>query len=170
MRIKSLLAVGISAALLASLSDAPSNAAGKPQTVTGQFGESISAIAQDINVGKDGQAQIVVTGKGFDETVGIYLAFCLMPKAGGAPTPCGGGVNKSGIGDASYWISSNPPPYGIGLAIPFTPGGRFKETVSITRKIGSFDCRKVKCAITVRSDHLHEGDRSHDIFIPITIK
>ena len=115
-------------------------------------------------------SKVAVTGKNFDETVGIYLAFCVVPKAGNAPTPCGGGVNKSGTGEASYWISSNPPPYGIGLAIPFTAGGRFSEIVQVTRKIGKFDCKKVKCAITVRSDHLHEGDRSHDIYIPITIK
>jgi hypothetical protein len=115
-------------------------------------------------------ALVTVTGKDFDETVGIYLAYCVVPKKGSLPTPCGGGVNKTGMGDASYWISSNPPPYGIGLAIPFTPGGRFSEKVSISRTIGKFDCRKVKCAITVRSDHLHEGDRTHDIFIPITIK
>lgn len=113
---------------------------------------------------------VTVTGKAFDETVGIYLAYCVLPKKGNLPTPCGGGVNKTGTGDASYWISSNPPPYGIGLAIPFTPGGRFSEKVAISRTIGKFDCRKVRCAITVRSDHLHEGDRTHDIFIPITIK
>jgi hypothetical protein len=116
------------------------------------------------------EAKVKVTGRSFDETVGIYLAYCVLPKKGLAPSPCGGGVNKAGIGEASHWISSNPPPYGAGLAIPFAPGGRFTEVVAITRKIGKFDCRKVKCAITVRSDHLHEGDRSHDIYIPISIK
>jgi hypothetical protein len=116
------------------------------------------------------EAKVKVTGRGFDETVGIYLAYCVLPKKGLAPSPCGGGVNKAGVGEASHWISSNPPPYGAGLAIAFAPGGRFTEVVAITRKIGKFDCRKVKCAITVRSDHLHEGDRSHDIYIPITIK
>jgi hypothetical protein len=116
------------------------------------------------------EMKIKVVGKGFDETVGIYLAYCVVPKKGAIPSPCGGGVNKSGTGEASYWISSNPPPYGVGLAIPFAPGGRFSEVVAVTRKIGKYDCRKVKCAITVRSDHLHEGDRSHDIYIPISIK
>jgi hypothetical protein len=116
------------------------------------------------------EMKVKVTGKSFDETVGIYLAYCVVTKKGAAPSPCGGGVNKAGIGEASHWISSNPPPYGVGLAVPFLPGGRFAEKVAITRKIGKFDCRKVKCAITVRSDHLHEGDRSHDIYIPITIK
>jgi hypothetical protein len=135
-------------------------------TSTGSNGATISIPQATFSK----SAKVTVTGKGFDETVGIYLAYCVMPKTGAAPTPCGGGVNKSGMGDASYWISSNPPPYGVGLAIPFSPGGRFSEKVAISRKIGKFDCRKVKCAIAVRSDHLHEGDRTHDIFIPITFK
>ncbi len=143
----------------------PSSAQATTTSLSGN-GASIT-IAQKVLANN---AKVVVTGKNFDETVGIYLAFCVVPKSGQAPTPCGGGVNKSGTGEASYWISSNPPPYGIGLAIPFTAGGRFSEVVQVTRKIGKFDCKKVKCAITVRSDHLHEGDRSHDIFIPITIK
>lgn len=135
-------------------------------TVTGSHGGKIS-IAQSTFAK---EMKVKVIGKSFDETVGIYLAYCVIPNKGKAPTPCGGGVNKSGTGEASYWISSNPPPYGEGLAIPFAPGGRFTEEVAVTRKIGKFDCRKVKCAITVRSDHLHEGDRSHDIYIPIKIK
>jgi len=138
--------------------------------VKGQFGESISAIAKNIAVDKNGQAQIVITGKGFDETVGIYLAYCVMPKSGAAPTPCGGGVNKSGIGDASYWISSNAPPYAANLAEPFRAGGRFTKSVGVSERIGTIDCRVNKCALTVRSDHLREGDRSRDLFIPVTFK
>ena len=49
---------------------------------------------------------VTVTGKDFDETVGIYLAYCVVPKKGNLPTPCGGGVNKTGTGDASYCILS----------------------------------------------------------------
>jgi hypothetical protein len=135
-------------------------------TSTGSNGASIS-VSQSKFIK---EMKIKVSGRNFDETVGIYLAYCVIPKKGAMPSPCGGGVNKSGTGEASYWISSNPPPYGVGLAIPFAPGGRFTESVAITRKIGKYDCRKVKCAITVRSDHLHEGDRSHDIYIPISIK
>ena len=151
------------ASLLALLAPTSAHAA---VTSTGSNGASIS-IAQSKFV-KD--TRIKVSGRNFDETVGIYLAYCVVQKKGAMPSPCGGGVNKSGTGEASYWISSNPPPYGDGLAIPFAPGGRFTEVVAVTRKIGKFDCRKVKCAITVRSDHLHEGDRSHDIYIPISIK
>ena len=170
MRTKAFLTTAVSALLLISLSISPSNAAQKSQVVKGQFGESISAQARDITVDKNGQAQIVITGKGFDETVGIYLAYCLMPKSGAAPTPCGGGVNKSGIGDASFWISSNAPPYAANLAEPFRAGGRFTKSVGVSEKIGKIDCRKSKCALTVRSDHLREGDRSRDLFIPVTFK
>ena len=135
-------------------------------TSTGANGASITIAQSKFSK----EAKIKVSGRSFDETIGIYLAYCVVPKKGAMPSPCGGGVNKSGTGEASYWISSNPPPYGDGLAIPFAPGGRFTEVVAVTKKIGKFDCRKVKCAITVRSDHLHEGDRSHDIYIPISIK
>ena len=113
---------------------------------------------------------VTVKGKYFDETVGIYLAFCVIPPKGKAPTPCGGGVNKAGLGDSSFWISSNPPPYAIGLTDEFLPGGRFTQKVKISKRIGKFDCTKVKCAITVRADHLRSNDRSSDLFIPITIK
>jgi len=115
-------------------------------------------------------SKITVTGAGFDESVGIYVGFCVVPAAGQAPTPCGGGVNQSGTGDSSYWISSNPPPYAVNLVDPFAAGGKFKLSLTLTRKIGTFDCTKVKCAVTVRADHLRGSDRSFDLFIPITIK
>jgi hypothetical protein len=118
---------------------------------------------------KDGSI-VTVTGNHFDETVGIYLSFCVIPAQGKAPTPCGGGVNKAGLGEASFWISSNPPPYAIGLTEEFLPGGRFTHKVKVSKKIGKFDCTKVRCAITVRADHLRSSDRSSDLFIPIIIK
>lgn len=148
---------------LSSLNILPAQAA---VTARGANGESITISQSKFSR----ESKIKVAGRGFDETVGIYLAYCVLPKKGALPTPCGGGVNKNGFGESSYWISSNPPPYGSGLAIPFKPGGRFAEEVVITRKIGKYDCRKVKCAITIRSDHLHEGDRTRDLFIPISIK
>jgi len=113
---------------------------------------------------------VTVSGSRFDETVGIYLAFCVVPKKGEAPTPCGGGINKAGIGESSFWISSNPPPYAIGLTDEFLPGGRFTHKVMVSKKIGKFDCTKVQCAITVRADHLRGNDRSYDMFIPVKIK
>jgi hypothetical protein len=135
-------------------------------TRKGPQGQTISVKSTTV---KDGSI-VTVTGNHFDETVGIYLAFCVIPAQGKAPTPCGGGVNKAGLGEASFWISSNPPPYAIGLTEEFLPGGRFTHKVKVSKKIGKFDCTKIRCAITVRADHLRSSDRSSDLFIPIIIK
>jgi hypothetical protein len=170
MRLKVLISTGICVTLALTSTALPAHGSQKPQVVKGQFGESISANAQNITADKSGRARIVVTGRGFDETVGIYLAYCVMPKSGQAPTPCDGGVNKAGIGGASYWISSNAPPYAANLVDPFRAGGRFTKTVQVSERIGKIDCRKNTCALTVRSDHLREGDRSRDLFIPVTFK
>ena len=135
-------------------------------TIKGAQGQTLSVSATTAKSG----AMVKVRGNKFDETVGIYLAFCVVPRKGQPPTPCGGGVNKAGLGEASFWISSNPPPYAIGLTEEFLPGGRFTQKVRVSKKIGKFDCTKVKCAITVRADHLRGADRSYDTFIPIKIK
>lgn len=135
-------------------------------SIKGSQGQVLSVSKTTVKNG----ATVVVKGNYFDETVGIYLAFCVIPPKGKAPTPCGGGINKAGLGEASFWISSNPPPYAAGLTEEFLPGGRFTQKVKISKNIGKFDCTKVKCAITVRADHLRSNDRSSDLFIPITIK
>ena len=135
-------------------------------SIKGSQGQVLSVSKTTVKNG----SVVTVTENYFDETVGIYLAFCVIPAKGKAPTPCGGGVNKAGLSEASFWISSNPPPYAIGLTEEFLPGGRFTQKVKISKKIGKFDCTKVKCAITVRADHLRSNDRSSDLFIPITIK
>lgn len=135
-------------------------------SVKGDYGQVLTIKNQRVVPG----STIKVTGRGFDETVGIYLAICVIPAKGKAPTPCGGGVNKAGLGEASVWISSNAPAYAVGLTDEFLPGGRFTHNLSVSQRIGKFDCRKVRCAVTVRSDHLRTGDRTQDLFIPITIR
>jgi hypothetical protein len=137
-----------------------------PKVVKGKSGQTLTASTASVKSG----AIVTVKGKYFDESVGIYLGFCVVPKSGKTPTPCVGGINKDGTGDTSLWISSNPPPYGAGLAEEFMPGGRFIKKLTISKMIGKFDCKKVKCAIAVRADHLRSGDRSFDLFIPITVK
>ena len=135
-------------------------------SIKGSQGQTLSVSKTTVKNG----SIVTVNGNYFDETIGIYLAFCVIPPKGKAPTPCGGGINKAGTGEASFWISSNPPPYAVGLTEEFLPGGRFTQKVKISKKIGKFDCTKVKCAITVRADHLRSNDRSSDLFIPITVK
>lgn len=153
----------IALAVALSISSMPISSAA---SVKGSQGQVLSVSKTTVKSG----ATVTVNGNYFDETVGIYLAFCVVPPKGKVPTPCGGGINKTGTGDASFWISSNPPPYAMGLTEEFLPGGRFTHKVKISKRIGNFDCTKVKCAITVRADHLRSNDRSSDLFIPITVK
>lgn len=112
--------------------------------------------------------QITVKGKNFDTSVGIYLALCKIPSYGELPTPCGGGINKSGKSLSSIWISNNAPKYGKNLAQKFGKDGSFTFKLRLSPKIGEVDCRKERCAITVRADHTRGNDRNYDLFIPIT--
>ena len=149
--------------LVISISSMPISSAA---SIKGAQGQVMSVSKTTVKSG----SVVTVRGTYFDETVGIYLAFCVIPAKGKPPTPCGGGINKAGLSEASFWISSNPPPYAVGLTEEFLPGGRFTQKVKISKKIGKFDCTKVKCAITVRADHLRSNDRSSDLFIPITVQ
>lgn len=160
------LGIGLLALSLLALPHAHATSIKGKNSVTGEQGQVLKVTKSVVK----NNSKVTVTGVGFDESVGIYVGLCVMPAEGAAPTPCGGGVNKTGTSDSSYWISSNPPPYAINLVEPFISGGKFKLSLTMTKKIGSFDCTKVKCAVTVRADHLRGSDRSFDLFIPITIK
>lgn len=153
----------VALAALATMAVTPAWAA----SVNGKHGEilSVSKVSQI----KSGD-RIVVSGSRFDETVGIYVAMCKIVPVGQLPTPCGGGADKSGATGASVWISSNPPTYGVGLAKPYSAGGRFSVTLKVSPLIGKLDCRKIKCAIYVRADHTRSDDRSFDLAVPLAFK
>jgi hypothetical protein len=144
---------------------APIAAVTKPVSVKGSSGQVLT-VNKAIGLRPRGD-RVIVTGNRFDETVGIYLGLCVLPKKGQLPSPCGGGVDQTGASGASKWISSNSPPYGQGLAIPFRAGGRFSVALTVGAKIGTIDCRQTKCAIVVRADHTRSDDRSHDLYIPV---
>ena len=140
--------------------------------VLGSHGETLK-VSKTTNV-KSGDL-IRVTGQHYDETIGIYVAFCKVVPKGQLPTPCGGGADKTGGTGASEWISSNPPTYGVGLAKPYLPGGRFSVTVKVSPIINvpngkALDCRKISCAIYTRADHTRGDDRSYDLAVPLTFK
>lgn len=120
-------------------------------------------------LGADGDV-LRVRGTGFDTRVGIYVALCVLDgiEAGAPPTPCGGGVDIEGTGGASIWISDTPPPYGVGLALPYGPGGTFDVELAVSARIGDVDCRERACGVVTRADHLRRSDRSQDGVVPVT--
>lgn len=112
-------------------------------------------------------ATLRVRGSGYDRTVGIYVALCVLPSPGQQPGPCGGGVNTTGADPASAWVSSTPPPYGKDLAIPYRSGGRFNVTLTVSPLIGDVDCRVTSCGVVTRADHLRSTDRRFDVAVPV---
>ncbi|TQM68723.1 hypothetical protein FHX41_2379 [Actinomadura hallensis] len=116
-----------------------------------------------------GGAKVRVQGSGFDPRKGIYVALCRDNGPDKAPSPCGGGADTSGSGGASQWVSSNPPPYGKGLAVPYGPGGTFDVEIRVTPELSdSVDCTEVRCAVVTRADHTRGSDRSQDVRVPVT--
>lgn len=130
-------------------------------------GRTLSA-SQTSGLAPEGQA-VTVTGSGYDEHKGVYVGLCVVPPTNHAPSPCGGGQDRSGTGGVSAWIASNPPDYAVGLPTPYGPGGSFTVTLAIGPTINdSIDCRTVRCAIVTRNDHTRGSDRSQDLILPVT--
>jgi hypothetical protein len=113
-------------------------------------------------------AEVTVRGRGYDPTVGVYVALCVTPKQGERPSPCGGGVNMTARDPSSAWVSSNPPPYGRTLATPYRRGGVFTLRLTVSALIGDVDCRVTSCSIVTRADHIRSGDRRFDRAVPVT--
>lgn len=110
-----------------------------------------------------------VRGSGYDTTKGIYIGLCVVQPADQQPSPCGGGIDKTGSSGSSVWISSNPPAYGVGLAVPYGDGGSFDAEITVSATVNAaVDCRRVACAIVTKSDHTIIDDRSQDLLIPVT--
>ncbi len=163
------LAVGSLILTPATATAAPAAApakAGGTATVTTKSGLSVTVTP--VRRLSPAGAIVSVSAKGFDPTIGMYVALCVTPKKGQMPSPCGGGVNTSGKNPASAWISSNPPPYGAKLAVPFKKGGSFAVRLQVSSLIGTIDCRTVSCSIVTRADHTHPGERGSDVAVRVT--
>jgi hypothetical protein len=135
-------------------------------TARGSGGQKLT-VSKTSGLDRAGET-VTVSGSGYDVNKGIYVAYCVDNGAGAVPTPCGGGADTTGSLGASHWISSNPPSYGDGLAVPYGAGGSFRVRIKVTTKIGDIDCTKRKCSVVTRNDHTRSGDRSQDVRIPVT--
>ncbi|MDG4775081.1 hypothetical protein [Solwaraspora sp. WMMD792] len=135
-------------------------------SATGSGGQRLT-VSDSTGISRSG-ATVTVTGTGYDTNKGIYVGFCVDNGDGALPTPCGGGVDTSGGSGSSHWISSNPPSYGEGLAVPYGDGGSFQVRVPLTARIGDVDCTVRTCSVVTRADHTRTSDRSQDVRVPIS--
>ena len=131
-------------------------------------GTRVLTVSQSDGLAAEGQS-ITVSGSGYDQSKGIYVALCVVPPRGSLPSPCGGGIDREGDGGASVWISDNPPSYASGLPRAYGPGGTFTVTIRVGPRINAVtDCRVVRCAVVTKNDHTINDDRSQDLLIPVT--
>lgn len=159
--------LSIVAMLIATITiAAPASAKSSKKTIKGPTGQTLTVGATSV---RDGQ-EVAVSGKKYNTNIGIYLAFCVVNTKGEVPSPCGGGVNTSGSSTGSIWISSNPPEYGKTLAVPFSKSGSFKQKITVSRFIETFDCAVVKCAIVTRADHTESTNRTADVIAVMKFK
>ncbi|MFK3978932.1 hypothetical protein ACI2K4_01000 [Micromonospora sp. NPDC050397] len=133
---------------------------------TGPNGQRLT-VSKTAAVSRTGET-VTVSGTGYNTGKGIYVAFCVDNGPGALPTPCGGGADTSGSSGASQWISSNPPSYGEGLAIPYGPGGSFRVQIRLSPTIGDTDCTVRRCVVATRNDHTRGSDRTQDVLVPVT--
>jgi hypothetical protein len=135
------------------------------KTVTGPEGQKLTVTPVNSLATED--QSLKITGSGYDEDKGIYVALCVDNGAGELPTPCVGGVDMTGGSHSSAWISSNPPDYGEELAIPYDEGGSFEVELTVDAKDEFTDCFKATCVLATRADHTLSGDRSQDVKVPV---
>ncbi|MES5819361.1 immunoglobulin I-set domain protein [Streptomyces sp. RG80] len=135
------------------------------RTVTGPEGQKLTVTPVN-NLATENQT-LKITGSGYDEEKGVYVALCVDNGAGELPTPCIGGVDMTGESHSSAWISSNPPDYGEDLATPYDDGGSFEVELTVDAKDEFTDCFEQKCVLATRADHTLSGDRSQDVKVPV---
>ena len=145
-----------------------------PQTLPRTPGAPTLTVSRTSGLDPSGE-RVTVTGTGYDTAKGVYVALCDTANASStqAPSPCIGGVDMEGEGGASVWVSSNPPPYGEGLATPYTGSGTdggFTVELTVKGSDEHTDCLSAAtdCAVVTRNDHTRSSDRGQDVFVPVT--
>ncbi|MFI6944067.1 immunoglobulin I-set domain protein [Streptomyces sp. NPDC050418] len=113
------------------------------------------------------QQKVQISGTGYDESIGIYVALCVDNGAGEVPTPCVGGADMTGEGGASVWISNDPPAGYEDIAKPYGKDGAFEVELTVDAKDEYTDCLKTKCVIATRADHTKSADRSQDVRVAV---
>ncbi|MFD3581135.1 hypothetical protein [Streptomyces sp. NPDC058683] len=158
----------LGAAALATASIATGSAAraaDTPRTAHGPGGQELT-VSATANLGPDGDT-VQVTGAGYDETKGIYVALCKDNGDDRIPGPCVGGADTSGGAGASTWIVPDGDPNEGELAQAYGPGGTFDIRLAVRAKDSHVDCAQVVCSVVTRVDHRGTGDRSQDVRVPV---
>ncbi|MGO3147220.1 MAG: hypothetical protein ACTIJ6_06030 [Leucobacter sp.] len=122
--------------------------------------------------------EIVVSGEGFDATIGIYVGFCAIPESPEMkPSPCLGGIPEGaetgGVAAqeslASAWITDNWAWKSFATqGYDDAESGSFEVRLTVPEPtVEGLDCTVSRCAIATRADHTAAKDRVQDMLLPI---
>jgi len=125
--------------------------------------------------------QIVVSGSGFDATLGIYVAVCKIPdEVDVKPGPCLGGVPEldedaaGQVGDVQWapsnWINDDWAWKLFGArGYDDADSGAFSAYLLIPQRADEFvDCTTESCGIFTRNDHTALDNRGQDLYLPLS--
>lgn len=121
---------------------------------------------------------VVVTGRGYDGSRGIYVAICVIAPNGEKPHPCLGGVPDQAQQDVAagtvQWAPSNwiNDDWAWKLFGARSYDDQAKGTFTAYLEVGDpvesgIDCMRDACAIYTRNDHTALNDRVQDLHIPV---
>jgi hypothetical protein len=123
--------------------------------------------------------QLIVKGKGYDSSQGIYVAICKIPDGPSIkPGPCIGGVpdqkaqevKKGTIQYApSNWINDDWAWKLFGSrSYDDVESGTFTAYIVVgPPSDGKLDCQTDACGVFTRNDHTALSDRVQDLYIPV---
>lgn len=153
-------------ALFAVLSCLAAASASTTTTIKSANGQTLTA-SKTVGLAPKG-SWVTVSGRGYDERIGIYVTYCKLVKPGKVPTPCGAGIDMTGSTHTSVWVSSNAPLPLRPLVTEFSPGGKFKVRIKVIAVTSEINCLKYRCAIVTKSDHLNLDSTKNNVVMPIT--
>lgn len=163
----SIVANVVAALVLTTLTLAPEPGhAASTNIARGSSGQTLTASKSQLLDPKG--TWVTVTGRGYDERIGIYVTYCKLVKKGSVPTPCGAGIDMTGSTHTSVWVSSNAPLPLRPLVTEYSPGGKFTVRIKVIAVTKEINCLKYRCAITTKSDHLNLDSKKNDVILPIT--
>lgn len=124
--------------------------------------------------------QLVVTGRGYNPSSGIYVAICKIPeRADEKPGPCLGGVPSTTpdseiVEDViefapSNWINNDWAWRLFGArSFDDRQEGSFSAYLQIVgARDQGVDCTRVACGLYTRNDHTALEDRVQDLYVPV---
>lgn len=138
---------------------------------------SDDATLQDLAAVNPGD-RLVVTGTGYDEGSGIYVAICKIPDSPEQrPGPCLGGVPEldeereatPGVVEyaASNWINDDWA-WRLFGARSFEGNGSFTAYILVPPAADeNVDCTVESCALYTRNDHTDLDNRMQDLYLPV---